>query len=461
VSEIELRQYQVEAASFLLEKKRAILGDEPGMGKTFPAIEAAQRVSPNEKKLVVAPSYLLRKWRDDIVLRCGDVDVRIVGRTGEPIEREYSGWIVTNYHTFLNGGIQKRPELLRLTWGAVIFDESHRLRGRKAQWTVQAMKLKTEHKFFLTGTPIVNNPGDLFPILKMIDSRTFSSYWRFIGDWCVTEQDPWTTKIHGIKPELEPAFNTMLEPYMLRRTYDTVIEEAVRTTGVRPAWTEQPVTDRIYVPLPKAMKKAHDVAKKEWFLEHPDLEDAIAIKNGGALVAKLRQLTAGFMVQDGSVVGVTKENPKVEAAMGFLEDHPDEPSLIFCWYRGTCQRACELLAALGRPVFQIDGGTSAAQREERLEQWRKTHNGIIVATLASLTEGANLQHSKRVIFLEHDYLPGVLDQAVARVRRFGQEFRVHVVHILAEDTIDEAVYRTAQTRNKNIHKALLERLRDL
>jgi SNF2 family DNA or RNA helicase len=456
-----LRDYQKEAVEFLSAKQRAILGDEPGMGKTYPAIQAAYEAAPTTRKLVVAPSYLLRKWQDDITGWIPDADVQIVGRKGDPIPVDYTGWVITNYHTLMDTGIKKRTELISYTWGAVIFDEAHRLRGRKSQWTANANRIKSANKYFLTGTPLVNNPGDIWPVLKMIDSRAFSSYWRFVGEWCVTEQDPWTTKIHGIQPDKEPAFNAMLDKYMLRRTYDTVIDEHVRTNGVRPAWTEEPVTERIYVPLPPAMKRAHDVAKKEWFIEHPDLDDTVAIKTGGALVAKLRQLTAGFVVQDGVIVGETKDNPKIDTIIDVLADRPDEPAIIFCWYRGTSNLAVKRLSVTGRPIFQIDGGTDAATREQRLHAWNDSPNGLVVATLAALTEGANLQHSRLVIFLEHDYLPGTLDQAVARARRYGQAYRVHVVHVMAEGTIDNAVYETARTRNRNIQKALLERLRDM
>lgn len=459
---MELWGYQQEARDFLLSKETGILGDVPGLGKTFPAIDAAQKKAPTTRKLVVAPSYLLQQWKGQIERWVPFADVRVVARNAPVVEPAFTGWVIVNYHTLMDAGIKAHPELLGYRWGVVIFDEAHRLRGRKSQWTKNAWRLRADAVWLLTGTPIVNNPGDMWPYLKLLDRTNFTSYWRFVGEWCVTEQNPWTTVIHGVQPEKEDAFNTLLAKYMLRRTVDAAVQEELARTGTIPVWTQKPEVVPVVFTMPPSMRKAHDVAKREWFIAHPDLDDPVAIKNGGALVAKLRQLTAGFVVEDGEVVGTLSDNPKIKTVCDILEDNLTEPVIVFCWYRGTADLLVTTLRKKfdGRAVYSIDGGTSAKEREARLAEWEATTNGVIVATLAALTEGANLQHSRTIVFAEHDYLPSTLEQAIARAKRFGQQSIVRVYHIMAERSIDTAVYATAQTRERNIKRALLENLRD-
>jgi len=58
--------HQLEAAKFLLSKKKAILADEMGGGKTTSAIIAAYNVEG--KKLVVCPASLKLNWQKEILL---------------------------------------------------------------------------------------------------------------------------------------------------------------------------------------------------------------------------------------------------------------------------------------------------------------------------------------------------------------------------------------------------------
>jgi hypothetical protein len=429
---------------------------------SFPAVSAGNDIASNKRKLIIAPPYLLEQWGTVISAYSPDVPWMIVARKDAPVPKEFTGWVIVNYHMFMNEGMKKHPELLTYAWGAVIADESHRLRGRKSQWTKNILKIKSDYFWMLTGTPIVNNPGDLWPLLRIIDRVKFSSYWKFVGTWCETETTPWTTIIKGVNPDLEVAFADMLNNYMLRRNYETVINEEFNRTGVIPAWTDLPLETNHVFDMPPSMRKAHDTAKKEWFIEHPDLDDPVAISSGGALVAKLRQLTAGFVVEDGAIVGELKENPKVSIISEYLDDHELEPAIVFTWFRGTCQMIARHLREKNddRPVYEIRGGMATTERNRLVEEWKTRDNGIIVATLASLTEGVNLQHSSLLLFAEQDYLPSTIQQAIARARRAGQTSRVRVINVLAKDSIDTAVNKALAFRDTNIRRALLETLRE-
>lgn len=469
---ITLRPYQREAVSFLLSKDRAILADEVGVGKTYPAISAALQVqdasTPWSPILVICPAYLMQQWKEAIQTYAPDDDVLLLYRDTDVWEHSWNActWVVTSYHTLQDAhphkvGGKKRPDgsispvkwttpsqprLLTDRWNAVIFDEAHRLRGRSSLWTKHAYKLKADRIWMLTGTPLVNNPSDIWPLLRLCDPKTYTSYWDFVGTWCRIDQTPYGSEVGPVKPEAERSFHALLDNYLIRRRVEDVLPD------LPPA-----IDHTVTVELPKSYKKAHDQAKHEWFIEHPDLDDPIVVTSGGALVHKLRQLTAGTLSVNGST---PKQNPKRDAVLDIIDDLSGEPVIAFCAYKATAKLIHDALAKRSRPVTLATGDHSPPVRAVAVERWKTQPDGILVATIPAMQEGANLQHARNIIFAEHSYLMTDIEQAIARARRFGQEFPVNVHHIMCKGTVDEAVWRVAQRRGKNNERALLADLRD-
>jgi SNF2 family DNA or RNA helicase len=411
----------------------------------------------------------------------GAEDVTILRQAKDLFPEKNCGWVLVSYHSLLSvlprttGGktrtdgtttpvrtlVPTRPQLLTTDWCVVIFDEAHRLRGRNSIWTKSAMKLSAKFLWMLTGSPVVNNPGDMWPLLRLCKPKENRSYWAFVKEWCQIEETHWATKVLGIKPELERAFHSLLDTVMLRRTLETVIEEHVREHGVPPVWTQEPVTHIVQIDLTPTLQRAHDVAKKEWFIQHPDLDSQVAISSGAALITKLRQLTSGYVMEEGQVQLITKENPKLVVLGELMSDLETEPLVIFCWYRQTARLLLDMVQKTGRPVWKLTGDETPQEREKNITLWTKEPDGVIIATIESLQEGANLQHSSTVIFMEHGFLPTVVfDQCVGRVRRFGQTKLVNVYHFIARQTVDVHVWQTLLDRQQVVIRALLDDLRE-
>ena len=441
VSPVALRSYQEDALGPLTSNPRFILGDEAGLGKTFPTIHAAQVVSPEKPKLIVVPAYLMYQWEGAIQRYLGETTpVYVMERKMPPVPDDFTGWVIISYHTLTNAGLVKHPELARVKWGVTVFDEAHRLRGRKNQWTKNAKKLRTDYLWMLTGTPLVNNPGDIWPILNLIKPKDYTSYWKFVGEWCLLEVTPWATKVGGIKPHMEDAFYAQLAPLMLRRKITDYLPEIPET-----------IEHFIPVKLSDKVMKAHKTMIKDWVIENPDLDVGTAIASGGALVTFLRKLTAGIL-PDAPV-----DTAKLDTVCDILADHTGSSHVVFAWFKDTAQALFTKIREQS-PTFLITGDVPAAERERRIREWQDTPNAVIVATLASMQEGVNLQKAESVIFAESYYLPAMIEQAIARVRRFGQTKPVNVYNVYAQHTIDESVWRIMHARHTNVQKALLEDL---
>jgi SNF2 family DNA or RNA helicase len=452
---VKLRDYQVPAQQFLLHRKRAILGDVRGVGKTFPAIAAATH---NEGYiLVVCPSYLIPQWEEYILE--WDPHADIVRFTGEPDQRKKkltefkklrSGWLLMGYSMLQEKpkpreqlNLYKHPDLYYIRWTTIIFDECHHLRTRSAYQSQNAVKLTADNIYMLSGTPIVSNPGDMFQQLKILYPKQFKSYWQFVEHFCVLDRTPWAVEVRGLRKGMMDEWAELMDQHMLRRGREVLD-------------LKDPVHTVIPVDLPAKVMETYRKAKKDWLIEHPKLDDPIAISSGGALIAKLRQIVAGYVADELGEIQDIGSSLKMKTTIDMVSDIP-ERVVVFTWFRESANRIAAGLKDKRRNVWIITGDVPPLKRNAILQAWKEDPQGIIVATLASLQEGANLQTGSVVVFFEEDFLPKTMDQALGRLDRSGQKEAVTVYHIVARRTVDESVIRVQKARDAHNSVAMMLR----
>jgi len=445
MSDLVLRDDQLKDARWLLDVRRGGLFNDPGTGKSFPAITAALELRDYAVTLIVAPQYLLWNWRDMLVdFGVPESEIGIcIGERAERnaiLQREYDFTLV-NYEMFSYA--DRFPTLLKRQWDLVICDESHRLRGRNSAMTKAAYRLKCDRFWALTGTPLVTNAADVFPILKIIDKDRFRSYWRFVDEWCKTETNPWATIVRG--PKTPEDYFRMLQGYFIMRPFDS-IPELKGVTAVEHA--------PFYVTLPKSVMAAHKRAKKEYVLEHPTMEK-IEVTSAGAMLSYLRRMCSW---------PPTQEQPKWKVLKDLLLENGDEQIIVFCWFHDTVDGLVERIRQEvrgTRPVEVVTGSFSAVQKDEAIRRHRLSSNGILIANIAACNEGVNLQTGHIVVFYEQDYLRTANEQAIARCKRMGQEQVVQVYNIVARKTVEEAVYRTQLGHKRVIHQPIRQLMHEL
>lgn len=482
-SVFELSDYQIPARDFLLSSKFAGLFDAPGVGKTAPAIRAGweRHVETGLPILVTAPPYLLENWAWEISRFAPGATVSIANGSGAAARHAalqadtdfvlngYSNWSakisereakareqygpgdIETYGTWqaaqptrvkpARAGDFQYPELNDRPWGALIFDEAHRLRGRNSQSTRHVFELRKRKSpnhgspiWCLTGTPIVNNPGDLYTLLHLWVPASYKSYWSFVGEWCRVVKTPWATEVGQLRKGLEDEFQDLVGEFSIRRTLKDI-----------PSLADLEQRDRDYmVSLPPSVVKMFHKAREEYILEHEDLRGTEFVSGGGALYARLRQL---------GTLPPTAEKPKVDFCLEFLEDRTG-PVVIYTWYKDSARGVADALSKSKRPVTLITGDVPASWRSEMVSKWSNEPNGVLVATISSLKEGISLVHATDVVFLEHSELPADQEQCVARLKRRGQTDLVNVHHVWARNSPDMAIKRALNERNLGLKAAL-------
>ena len=203
--------------SFLDSPSRGILiADEVGLGKTIEAglIWTELRSREDARRLLVlCPAMLREKWQQELEERFG-VDARIctaeetistLERAGgnskvsfaiiasmqglrsllDDSDEEDTSSLSSRFRSLADDSAGGNPPI-----DLVIIDEAHYMRNPDTQTAKlgQALRRMTDNLVLLSATPIHLRNADLFHLLNLVDSDTFSNEWSF--DHALEENAP-------------------------------------------------------------------------------------------------------------------------------------------------------------------------------------------------------------------------------------------------------------------------------
>ena len=267
--------YQRAGIAFLTHTRRALLADQPGLGKTIQTIGAMSNAGIVGDILVAAPSAAVATtWPDELAQWApGDEVVAIMG-TGKKRHRMFEDlgpeptdrrrWIVINLEMMRSQWIKPKrvrrankrtgemgwfeekgwwahayPELHEREWAAFVIDESHRClicHSAKPQSQTQVragagmIPVREDGlKIALSGTPMRGKPENLWGTLNWLYPDTYHAYWQWANQWFHVlgdVRDPKSNmEIAGLDENKAKAFYEDIAPIMLRRTKKEVRAE--------------------------------------------------------------------------------------------------------------------------------------------------------------------------------------------------------------------------------------------
>jgi SNF2 family DNA or RNA helicase len=81
---------------------------------------------------------------------------------------------------------------------------------------------------------------------------------------------------------------------------------------------------------------------------------------------------------------------------------------------------------------------------------------VLVGQIAAMGVSLNLQHGgNRIVVVEEDWSPAIMDQFYARLHRIGQTEHVHVDILQSDDKLSQAVARIASAKRRS-HAVAME-----
>lgn len=361
------------------------------------------------------------------------------------------GWCLVNWEKLqkrvkLAGeSAKKKGPLDKVKWYGVIADEAHRMKNHDSQQSKAVQRLRAPVQIAATGTPVMNNPGELYALLAWLRPEQYTSYWAFYYSYTEFYKGyQGRDVIIGVKNADGLRFE--LSDKMVRRTKREIhpdIPEPLEPIVYEPPMSAKQA--KIYAEAEKdfwfEIAQAPDIsrAQKEEMVEALE-DEAISIEtvkmmipNAAARTMRLRQVATSPAILGGEDVSSKLD----EAEQIVLSNGIDQPFVWFAWFKDTVDLLCGRFRELGADARGFHGGNSS--REDRATAAAEFQAGefpIIIFTIKTGGVGIDLFRAQNCGFIEEDWVPGENQQAFDRVDRKGQTDHPQRHILRAPDTVD-------------------------
>lgn len=443
-------QYQLEGVQYAVEKKRCILGDQPGLGKTLQAIctvvkahREAVIYGESFPTLVVCPAALKVNWQREFKKFAGlsaiilDDSNRQTWHSfydckkadGSPLCEVF----ITNYESLKKFFVKRVSEGGKLTMKGILFDErvnlfksviideSHKCKSGKTQQGkfVEGICKGKRFVLALTGTPVVNNNTDLIQQLKILGRlEDFGGYSRFVERYCDGPK-----QASNVKELNWRLWNCCF----FRREKSKVL-------------TQLPDKTRQYLQIDITNMKEYQNAESDivkYLKQYKNASDAQV----------QRSMNGAVMVKMGLLKQISARG-KIKAVSEFIHDVIDggEKLIVFGYLK-------EVIAELKKEfpnAVTVTGSDNISQKQFAVDSFQNNPDcKLIILNYKSGGTGLTLTASSRVAFIEFPWTFSDCEQAEDRAHRNGQKNNVNCYYFLGKDTIDKYMYDVIQTK-KNI-----------
>lgn len=473
VQDPRLFDYQAVGVWMLLNRKRVLLGDEMGTGKTVMALTAARQVGG--AALVVCPNSMKHRWADEAAVWYPEAQSFVVQGTAKQKEAAVAAAaaadgpvvVVTNWESLrtlsrvAGYGSQKLSDSERapgplngIRWDVVVADEAHRAKDPNSKQTraLWAVAGDAEYRWALTGTPVLNTPGDLWAIGRFYDPATYGdSRHKWHNSYVAYIETNWGPKDIGLRQDRKDLFEAWFDMNFVRRTKDEVLD--------LPPVTYQTRT----VELHQKQRTAYNRMVKDLIVA---IDDGILVATDPlALLIRLSQIASATPVVNdaGDVVALDTPSNKITALFEVLDElGEDRPVAVFAQSRKLVELACSELDRKGISTAMITGAVDPALREANVQRFQRGDARVALVTLGAGSEGINLFAADTAVFLQRSYSFGQSLQAEARIHRIGQESdHVTIIDLVSEDTVDEAVIEALRSKGEMSEQVLRDQARAL
>ena len=436
-----LYSYQELAVAFLearIGTRGALIGDQPGLGKTIEALAFCSLHPQVNPILVVTQASIKRNWYREVEKWLPGTSIQIIDQGKDKVDSD-ADVVIVNYDLIWRANIEK--QLLARKFQIVIFDEVTYLKERSAKRTKAARKLGKAAEFTigLSGTPILNRPIEFYTFLNMISPKQFSSQFQFGMRYCNGYHNGFGYTFKGASRVSE--LRQLIHPLMIRRRKEEVL-------------TELPEKSRqnIYIDMPGSYFQDYRAAELD-------------------LVQSLKSLSE----DDGAEVSQEYENPrmwllaklnllrhivglaKAEAAEEFIANFVDagEKLVVFGHHHDVMDLMNNYLTKKIIGHVKVDGRTPTQDRQALIDRFQEDEDCMVFLASTAMGMGVTLTAASNALFVERQWTPGMEEQMEDRIHRIGQNRGVFIHYMQVENSIDAKMAKLVEYK-RDVLAAVLD-----
>lgn len=482
-------QHQIEGVNYGLQHPKYLLADEPGLGKTKQMLDLSQIYKKEhgiKHTLIIACVNSLKyNWQAEVLKHTNDKgyilgtryrksgteyigsnedrleDINSIGKGG-PIDDYY--YIITNIETLRysksikvplktkKNGVQRfkkqtlfpiveaiQKQIADGNINMIIADESHKCKDSASLQGKALLALDCDYKVALTGTPVMNQPIDIYTTLNWLGFEKHSAF-AFKKHYCIMGGFG-QHQIVGYKnlPELQ----SILDKCMLRRLKQDVLD------------LPEKIYINDYVEMTKDQIKLYDDVRNNI------IENIDKIKlspNPLVQLIRLRQVTGNPNLLSSSITA----NPKFDRMLEIVEEvvANNGKVLVFSNWTNVIEPAYELLKSKKYNPAMYTGKNKDIREKEKDRFMTDEKCKVFLGTMDAMGTGLTLTAANTVVFLDDPWNRAKKDQCEDRVHRIGTKESPNIITIMCKGTIDERINELVCKKGK-MSDVLIDKEEDL
>ncbi|GFH41459.1 helicase [Lactococcus hodotermopsidis] len=427
----ELRPYQEDGVRWMNMLSSyymgGVLADDMGLGKTLQSITyLAGNLKVGEKALIVSPSSLVYNWLSEFEKFAPDLSVVVVDGSADErgkLRRDKKAQIfITSYGSFLKD--EHAYQYLGLKY--LFMDEAQTVKNFNSKTNKALARLKVDHIFALSGTPIENRVDEIWAIFQIImpgilgDRKTFRK----------------------LKHD---AIARMIQPFIMRRRKEEVLLELPDKLEMIQYNELDEAQKIIYLAQLEAIQ-----SRVRSMNDYEFSRSKIEILAG---ITRLRQIcdTPALFMSD--YKGTSGKLKSLAELLQQIKDSGHRP-LIFSQFRKMFPFIEKQLEEAGISSYQLTGSTPTRDRMKMVKAFNAGSRDAFLISLKAGGTGLNLTSADVVILIDLWWNPSVEEQAISRAHRMGQTKTVEVIRLITRGTIEEKIMSLQDTKRDMVTTVL-------
>lgn len=496
--------HQIDAAKFMLSRKKCIIADEMGSGKSYSAILAALE-GGFEHILIISPSSVKKTWEKELKLLVDEKDITIVQgskwddakftiinfdildnfyqipeqmiKSSElnvdddgNVIREYKDKKIVSRSKKIIDEAMSKSQLFQSNYDLVIIDEAHRLSNNTSnRFKIIADLLKRLNPkgiFELTGTMVTNSSKNLYNLLKLINVPITQDWQYFMERYCGAKfyfkknekkaytamflkekkKESWYDLTYEERSELDEILEKRCKKLCVPGE-DTNMEELQEI--IKPYYLRRLKTDFAKMTT-KTVKCIHYEMTDEEHKSYDELWDKYlelqadkekTEKNKKLIeVSLMRQWLADKMIPK------TIELVNKCVAVG-------RKVVVFCAYDNEINK---LLEEFGNIAVYHNGKLNEKKKDVAVERFQNDDNiKVFIGNIVSASVGLTLTSASVVCFNNFSFVPSDNLQAEDRIYRIGQDKPCTIYYQSFNGTYFDKMLEIVHSKEEVIDKIII------
>ena len=499
-----LYPHQEEAVKFLTSKKKAILADVMGFGKTLSAIVSALE-DKYEKILIISPASVKMTWFKELKGLVDEDEITIV----EGSNWKENKFTIINYDILKNfyeipmetvktssleyedGELKKvvkekekvsrkndiiseameNSQLFQSKFDLIIIDEAHRLSNTTSGiYKIVSDLVKRSNPigiYELSGTPITNRPINFYNLLKIIGSQLADDWKYYVENYCdgrffynrkerdahcyiyckKVNKNSWYELSDDEKKELDGILDKKCKKIWKTEGASNLdeLQEAVKSCYIR--------RDKNDLELPKKTVKVlnYDLTKEERKSYERVWEEYLEAQDGKNKedLEKYKKITEGIMMRQWLANAMTEKT--IDLARKCVD--LGHKVVIFCAFDDELNTIKEAF----KDICVVHNGKMLTKRKNKsVEEFQNNPNiKVFIGNIQSAGVGLTLVASDVAIFNSFSWVSGDNLQAEDRIHRLNQKKNVTIYYQVFSDTFYKEMFDKVRGKQEIIDNIIV------